>query len=644
MININDTKIPIVIGVTGHRDIAKKDFDALKNQISKIYTYLTVKYPSTPLILLTPLADGADRLVADVALNKNFSDKITTCVPIPMDEEDYKKTFGLTLKEKDKEGNETERVIVSNKDSKEEYDFFMKRVETQDNKFAPTTIPMLFDKEKYHSSNGDEQRIIRHKQYSLVGEYIAIHSQILIALQNPCSEGKDGGTTEIVNKKLTGEYEHITDMLSNVGIPEKGLVYRILTPRLSDKEELNNKYLLSKEFPDFKTEPWKDKDERPDTIDNLKNIINVISDTKEHLFSKPCRTKSQMESMSSFRLEHNRIECLNKLIQKNKKKIVSASKNDIFKYMKNKIIKREFLCNTHDSLLVKNIITRRAAATLSSIYQKKMTSLELPLLLLIALSVSTFFVPAILTFDSKPYVSALYIIIIALFYVLAIYFKKYKYLYEDTRAISEGLRVQIAWKIANINESVAHHYPSAQKNEINWIRTSLRALNVFHLPSEKNIDAKTVVDVNKHWIEEQIKYFKKNIEELSFKSEKQTKIIKYLIYMTLIFGSIISLYTIAGNDISTSNFKNIKFILVSIPIILLAYFKAKESFDGYLKVIKQYKLSLQYFERAEVLIETNKGNNENSANVYRSLGLEALEENTFWTILRREKNYKSPSL
>jgi len=643
-ININDLKIPLIIGVTGHRDIAEEDKEKLEEKISDIFEYILYKYKNTPIILLTPLADGADRIVAKVALNEKFRDKITISVPLPFDEQTYQTTFGVTVK---KEGKYLEElVVITQEGSINEYDSFIDRIDNQINTFVPTKIPMLFDKDEYDKLDEEEKKAVRYKQYSLVGEYVAIHSHILIALQNPCSEGKNGGTAEIVNKKLSGEYEYINTTRENVNIPERGIVYRILTPRKKDEHELVNKYQVIKLFPGNKQVEFKNKDEEPKF---LKSMLYKVIDFYTHLLSKPCITKTEIESMNSFRLEHYRINCFNKLVKEHekieepKKKIIKLSEDNVVSYREKGIISDECCWDSDEKLLVKNIITRRAAATLSNIYQNKMNSLELPILILIMLSVSTFFIPDILPESFDKYIKLSYIFIIALFYIFYVYFKKYKDTYEDTRAISEGLRVQIAWKMSKINDSVALSYPSSHKDQMGWIRTTLRALNIFSIPKKQlKVNNKEKEKINKHWINEQIEYFEKNINKLSMKKKSQDKKINFFIYTSIFFSFIFSLNSIFSYiDSSSIWFSLTKFFLIGVPVILLAYFKAKQAFDSYGKTIAQYELSLAHFQRAKNLLQDE---NNDSMKIYKSLGIEALGENTFWTILRREKQYKSPSL
>lgn len=119
-------KVPLVIGVTGHRDILEKDYLELEKKIKIIFNSLLNKYPSTPLILLSPLADGADRLVANVVL-KEFKSYIDIKVILPFDEETYINTFGVegisTKEESTLEYESLKSEIISNENTFTKLDF-----------------------------------------------------------------------------------------------------------------------------------------------------------------------------------------------------------------------------------------------------------------------------------------------------------------------------------------------------------------------------------------------------------------------------------------------------------------------------------------------------------------------------------------
>src|SRR4051812_39076652 len=87
--------LPLVIGVTGHRDLRPEDLDTLRARVDEIFAQLEETCPHTPLILLSSLAEGADRLVARVALEHGAR----LIAPLPLRRELYEADFPETVGE-----------------------------------------------------------------------------------------------------------------------------------------------------------------------------------------------------------------------------------------------------------------------------------------------------------------------------------------------------------------------------------------------------------------------------------------------------------------------------------------------------------------------------------------------------------------
>src|SRR3989304_6042032 len=82
-------RFPIVVGVTGHRDLRPADIGRLSSGVSQFFRGLQARYPHTPLVLLSPLAEGADRLAAEVAVKMG----VRLIVPLPMPRQLYEMDF-----------------------------------------------------------------------------------------------------------------------------------------------------------------------------------------------------------------------------------------------------------------------------------------------------------------------------------------------------------------------------------------------------------------------------------------------------------------------------------------------------------------------------------------------------------------------
>src|SRR5437899_1178013 len=80
---------PLVIGITGHRDLRLEDVDKLEDKVRQVLGEKRTQYPSTPIILLSALAEGADRLAARVALDIGAR----LVVPLPMAQHLYEQDF-----------------------------------------------------------------------------------------------------------------------------------------------------------------------------------------------------------------------------------------------------------------------------------------------------------------------------------------------------------------------------------------------------------------------------------------------------------------------------------------------------------------------------------------------------------------------
>src|SRR4029450_8891619 len=91
-------RLPLVIGVTGHRDVRDQDIPVLEREVGAIISALQHDYlhgdAETPLIVLSSLAEGADRLVARVALAHGAQ----LIAPMPMPIEEYRRDFEPGLK------------------------------------------------------------------------------------------------------------------------------------------------------------------------------------------------------------------------------------------------------------------------------------------------------------------------------------------------------------------------------------------------------------------------------------------------------------------------------------------------------------------------------------------------------------------
>ncbi len=192
-------KLYLTVGIIGHRDLVEEDIPLLKKRIKGVFDDLRKEYPNTPLLLITPLAEGADRLAAQAALEEN----IEYVSPLPLPINIYKNDFPDTVSEFD-------HYISKAKD------FF--------------ELPLGKDKIESISKYGNE----RDKRYQLVGAFIVRYSQVLVALWDGKYTSLTGGTSDIIRFQLKGlPHEYAPDRCE-LDFPDSGPVYHILTRRRKD--------------------------------------------------------------------------------------------------------------------------------------------------------------------------------------------------------------------------------------------------------------------------------------------------------------------------------------------------------------------------------------------------------------------------
>jgi hypothetical protein len=208
--------LPIVIGVTGHRDLCEEDIPLLRVLFCEVITDFQTRYPSTPLVLLSSLAEGADRLGARVAIEMG----IEVIAPLPFPVDVYKKDF------------ETEESV-------REFNELLSKVSRW------FTVPLA---EGVNSDKFDDV-YYRNEQYGQVGGYIARYSQILVAFWDGKHLSNQGGTSSVVRNKLEGISELETAEQKPLDPPESGPVYHIITRRMKEPGTIGEAMTLKVYYP-----------------------------------------------------------------------------------------------------------------------------------------------------------------------------------------------------------------------------------------------------------------------------------------------------------------------------------------------------------------------------------------------------------
>lgn len=187
-------RLPLIFGVSGHRDLLVADVPQLREQVMRIFARFRAAYPHTPFRLLTPLAEGADRLTAEVALTFG----IGLLVPLPMERREYERDF------------------------------------TTAESLAEFRALLALAEFHWKIPAKNSGTVSRTRQYAAVGDFIARCSHVLILLWDGRDNRKVGGTAWVKRRR-----EHWSNAASD---PRRGVdslscgpTLQVVTPRASGR-------------------------------------------------------------------------------------------------------------------------------------------------------------------------------------------------------------------------------------------------------------------------------------------------------------------------------------------------------------------------------------------------------------------------
>ncbi len=195
-------RVPLVIGVTGHRDLVESEHEEIKARVRAFFEHMHESFPDLPLMMMTPLAEGADRIAAEVAHELD----VPIVVLLPMPEHLYQSDF---------EGDSLREYRVMRE--------LGERIE----------LPLLPElREEDVAAPGAD----RDLQYAQLGAYLAAHSHVLLAIWDGKASNAPGGTGHVIKFHQHDVIDLIADGQHRSPIDftedESDLVYHVVCSRL----------------------------------------------------------------------------------------------------------------------------------------------------------------------------------------------------------------------------------------------------------------------------------------------------------------------------------------------------------------------------------------------------------------------------
>jgi len=158
--------VPLVVSVTGHRDLVPSEVPAIRDKVRRFLCELRDAYPGRAVVVMSPLAEGADRLVAEEAIAQHMP----LHVPLPMPRPLYVLDFG------------TPQSVA-------QFDALCAAaLEVYELPLAPgNTVEAI-------ATPGPA----RARQYAQAGVFLCAHCHVLLALWDGKESDQVGGTSQVV--------------------------------------------------------------------------------------------------------------------------------------------------------------------------------------------------------------------------------------------------------------------------------------------------------------------------------------------------------------------------------------------------------------------------------------------------------------
>ncbi len=597
--------LPLIVGVTGHRDLRPEDTHTLEGLVRRLIEDVKNAHPHTPLLLLSPLAEGSDRLVARVALELG----VRLVVPLPLPLDLYEQDFA------------SEASLAE----------FRRLLGRADSSYV---LPLMRgNTDQGIRQYGDQ----RNRQYAQVGALIARQSQVFLALWDGASDAgndKVGGTAEVVRFRLEGvppSYEPTS--ASPLSYSSSGRVYHLVTPRIGQPvppKALASELLL----PTRQTaasfderEGWMDRFNEdalhfdaqlaPARVTSTSYLLNV----KEHEVDAAARSLPASAQMTMERYA-----------------VADTLALHFATYTR--AASRKLFLWVFVSALFFNLFHSLPHPHISEHPSLGERLIAVPWLLLLFLASS----------------------IVASYWVHREATEQdYQNKHQDYRALAEALRIQFFWQVAGVRGDVADHYLRKQRGALEWIRNALRAWDTESSANEareavEGLRPERLAYVARNWVFEQRNYFASKARREQATLEEEEKKIEWLVRISVVMAILLAVVLTVPLLVPIHALEAVKHWveeplthgIVMVIIVTLAVVAGLR--HGYNQQMarsehaKQFGRMSELFDAAQTHLsaQLDAGKLEDGAALLRELGQEALEENGDWVLLHRERPLEVP--
>jgi hypothetical protein len=659
-------RLPLVIGVTGHRDLRDQDIPALERAVGEAIKRLKRDYlhgdKETPLIVLSALAEGADRLIARVAMAQGAK----LIAPLPMEPDEYRRDFEPGLKP----------------DAAAEFD----RMKSE----ALAAPVMRYANDNTRENVREESR--RALQYREVGLFIVRHCHVLIALWNGDEHDPSvGGTAEVVSFKRDGiPLDAAASVRASLDAPEMGPVIHVVTPRA--KPGGNVKDVQALPWGVTLVRPYRGSAPGRMWKSFAKFMASVVSVkiTDDSLPTDP-RKRREFQSWEAFETKAALTRRFNReaaRLEASPARAQQLRKSLDYLFDDEKDPAKKPLADAAKECAMKLVphwcSLYQLADTLAQRWQKRFVADLGRLFALGFLAIFSFEMGTHVFFDFDLFFLTLALYSLFLFFGFCLFIyahrRQHQERFLDYRALAEALRVAVFWKLVGIGwptdrraagalrssvdlnspDAVADAYPIRQPSELDWVKTCLRTLELLDA-DKSSADLKHRIETEgdtwarTFWVRGQLAFFRGRGPEHDHRAEVLENRSFVLVIVSLVVA--VGLCLIDAMLLDGAGHRNNEQLgwghahwLHRMIILLIGLLPGLAAvWTGYaerraLKAqARQYDRMRVVFERANDLLQSPRpADFAKNQVLYAELGAEAMEENAEWVAIYRQRPIRPP--
>jgi len=673
-------------------------------ELTTFFEEFRKEFPETEFILMSSLAEGADRIAALAAIKNG----VTVAPVLPVTAKNYEDTFkGFGY-------NSVEESVTAFRDI----------LDDKEHVLTPCVLSRATSAEK------------NREAFRRTSAYMISQSHVLIAMWDGYEYDRPGGTYDSIRMAFQGIDHNLQSMnhamstfdgptftpASYLSVAEDCPIYVIPAERLTEPAELLERgrktdersnlpesgFMIPQMTPDMvitKKEKYRRKSGKdctlreghipmhgvPESVQWSKAIpqyyfesFHAINDiNKDLILNKKCKEIFDKESLAfTVNRPGENIE------------IVSVS-NTL--YAKGSVVDEAISYGTvskgllrydeNDDNIIKTILTleeRRAlhamatrfyvADRLAGEYQRK-SFVRISISLFLTLMMGFFFQLYILMSSAVLFIGVYALMMLTSMSLYYFHKRSRAYLrFIEYRTLAESVRVNYYWAITGINDSVSSVCYGYMKNEIMWVRNVLKSWNSFFLnvySTYSDVKNRTEM-VEKVWIEDQKRYHTGKFKGVHGKKGNRDKFVRanhlslavvLLLFMVSVVTTVLSLPSFsayaghitftfsglyAGDFILIPPTQMTILVLMKISMMMLVFVSVY--LKGYREKLihggtpEQIKAKINMFNIAErrlrLIDDTEKSS---KLNILYELGVQCIVETNDWAFEHKSKDMSLPS-